>query len=113
MKATLRIAINEAFHKAKLAASVDDFQAAYQWLERAHILTQRMPVAHTKSHWLMLKLGLLTKDWREVAGQFPRIIAALLFSTIWVPAGNTGRARISAFSVMPLSADLEELLRED
>jgi hypothetical protein len=61
----------------------------------------------------MLKLGVLTKDWREVMGQLPRIVAALLFSRIWVPVGNTGRARISAFSVMPLSTDLEELLRED
>jgi hypothetical protein len=60
----------------------------------------------------MLNLGLLTKDWREVAGQLPRITAALLFSRIWVPVGNTGRAHVSAFSVMPLSADLQELLRE-
>ncbi|WP_317846464.1 MULTISPECIES: DUF3703 domain-containing protein [unclassified Pseudomonas] len=56
-----------------------------------------MPLAHVKSHWLMLNLGLQTKDWREVAGQLPRIIAALLFSRIWVPVGNTGRARVSAF----------------
>lgn len=90
-----------------------NYQVAYCWLERAHILTQRMPLAHAKSHWLMLKLGVLTKDWREVVGQLPRIVAALLFSRIWVPVGNTGRARISAFSVMPLSTDLEELLRED
>lgn len=90
-----------------------NYQVAYCWLERAHILTQRMPLAHAKSHWLMLKLGVLTKDWREVMGQLPRIVAALLFSRIWVPVGNTGRARISAFSVMPLSTDLEELLRED
>ena len=113
MKEVLRSAITEAFHEAGLAMRAQDFQAAYCWLERAHILTQRMPLAHAKSHWLMLNLGWLTKDWREVAGQLPRILAALLFSRIWVPVGNTGRARVSAFSVMPLSAELEELLRED
>ncbi|WP_223415599.1 MULTISPECIES: DUF3703 domain-containing protein [unclassified Pseudomonas] len=113
MKEALRSAIVEAFREAGLAVRARDFQAAYCWLERAHILTQRMPLAHAKSHWRMLNLGLLTKDWREVVGQLPRIVAALLFSRIWVPIGNTGRARISAFSVMPLSADLEELLRED
>ncbi|WP_336299072.1 DUF3703 domain-containing protein [Pseudomonas sp. WJP1] len=72
-----------------------------------------MPLAHAKSHWFMLNLGRMTKDWRVTAGQDPRIVAALLFSRILGPVGNTGRARISAFSVMPLSADLEELLRED
>lgn len=113
MNETLRSAITEAFREAGFAVRASDFQAAYRWLERAHILTQRMPLAHAKSHWLMLNLGLLTKDWREVVGQLPRIVAALLFSRIWVPIGNTGRARISAFSVMPLSTDLEELLRED
>ena len=113
MKETLRSAITEAFREAGLAVRHRDFQAAYGWLERAHILTQRIPLAHAKSHWLMLKLGWLTKDWREVAGQLPRIVAALVFSTIWVPVGNTGRASVSAFAAMPLSADLEELLRED
>ncbi|WP_434588863.1 DUF3703 domain-containing protein [Pseudomonas sp. R4-83] len=113
MKEALRGAIAEAFSEAGLAVRTSDFQEAYRWLERAHILTQRMPLAHARSHWLMLKLGVLTKDWREVVGQLPRIVAALLFSRIWVPVGNTGRARISAISVMPLSADLEELLRED
>ncbi|WP_434578005.1 DUF3703 domain-containing protein [Pseudomonas sp. Z5-35] len=113
MKETLRSAIIKAFNEAGLAVRASDIQAAYRWLERAHILTQRMPLAHAKSHWLMLKMGVLTKDWREVVGQLPRIIAALLFSRVWVPAGNTGRARVNALSVMPLSADLEELLRED
>ncbi|MBD0678067.1 DUF3703 domain-containing protein [Pseudomonas sp. PSB11] len=113
MKEVLRNAITEAFHEAGLAMRARDFQAAYRWTERAHILTQRMPLAHAKSHWLMLTLGWITKDWREVVGQLPWIVAALLFSRIWVPFGNTGRARVSAFSVMPLSADLEELLRKD
>ena len=113
MKDALRSAITEVFHEAGLAMRAQDFHAAYRWIERAHILTQRMPLAHAKCHWLLLKLGLLTKDWREVMGQIPRIVAALLFSKIWVPVGNTGRARVSAFSAMPLPADLAELLRED
>ncbi|MDI1329459.1 DUF3703 domain-containing protein [Pseudomonas sp.] len=113
MREVFRSAIAEAFHEAGIAMRAKDYQTAYRWLERSHILTQRMPLAHAKSHWFMLNLGLLTKDWREVVGQVPRIVAALLFSRIWVPAGNTGRARVSAFSAMPLSADLEELLRED
>jgi len=53
------------------------------------------------------------RDWREVAGQLPRIIAALLFSRLWVPIGNSGRARISAFARQPLSAELQRLLDEE
>ncbi len=40
----------------------------------------------------------------------PRILAALLFSRIWVPIGNTGRARVSAFQPMPVAEDLRSLL---
>ena len=52
------------------------------------------------------------RDWREVSGQLPRIFAALLFSRIWVPLGNSGRARVSAFQPMPLSEELRRLLDE-
>lgn len=113
MREVLRSAITKAFHEAGLAIRSKDYPTAYRWLERAHILTQRMPLAHARSHWRMLKVGFLTRDWREVVGQVPRIFAALAFSKVWVPVGNTGRARVSAFSVIPLTADLEELLRED
>lgn len=113
MKAALRNAIAEAFLEARREIQAMDYQAAYCWLERAHILTQRMSLAHAKTHWIMLQVGLLTRDWREAAGQAPRIFAALLFSRVWVPMGNTGRARVSAFATMSLSPDLQELLRED
>ena len=91
----------------------DDPLVAFTALERAHILSQRLPVLHAYSHWRMLRLGWQLRDWREVAGQLPRIIAALLFSRLWVPIGNSGRARISAFARQPLSAELQRLLDED
>ncbi|WP_137820177.1 DUF3703 domain-containing protein [Pseudomonas sp. 2FG] len=112
MKEALRIAIDEAFLQASIATGVQDHQKAFRWLERAHILTQRMPLLHARSHWLMLQLGWRTRDFRELAGQIPRILAALLFSRIWVPIGNTGRARVSALAPMPIPADLQQLLRE-
>jgi hypothetical protein len=58
----------------------------------------------------MFKLGWQTGDFREVAGQLPRIVAAVLFSRLWVPLGNTGRARVSAFAPMPVSDELQQLL---
>jgi hypothetical protein len=111
MKAALQLAIEEAFQQAEHAMQERRNTDAFQWLERAHILTQRQPVPHARSHWLMLVLGWQTRDYREVAGQIPRIVAALLFSKIWVPIGNTGRSRISAFAPMPISQELQRLLQ--
>ncbi|MGH8436980.1 MAG: DUF3703 domain-containing protein [Pseudomonas sp.] len=113
MKEALRVAIDEAFQQAEQSMWEKRSGDAFRWLERAHILTQQQPYLHARSHWMMLKLGWQTRDYREVAGQFPRIIAALLFSKIWVPAGNTGRARVSAFTPMPLTEELQVLLGKD
>ncbi|SDU15528.1 DUF3703 domain-containing protein [Halopseudomonas salegens] len=110
MKTALQLAIAQAFQQAEYAKQEQRSADAFQWLERAHILTQRQPLLHARSHWMMLALGWQTNDYREVAGQIPRIVAALLFSRVWVPFGNTGRSRVSAFKPMPISAELKELL---
>ncbi len=54
--------------------------------------------------------GLRRSDTTEVVGQVPRIVAAILFSRIWVPRGNTGRARVSALKPMPVPEDLRDLV---
>ena len=69
-----------------------------------------MTVRHTHVHWLMLAAGWRRRDWREAAGQAPRILASVLFSRLWVPKGNSGRARVSAFAPMPVPADLRHLV---
>jgi len=79
-------------------------------LERAHILGQRSTVKHTYAHWLMFRAGLQRRDFREVLGQVPRMLASLLFSRIWVPLGNTGRSRVPAMKPMPIPEDLRHLL---
>jgi hypothetical protein len=61
----------------------------------------------------MLKLGAAVGDTREVFGQMSRIVAATVFSRIWVPAGNTGRANVSAVQPMPIPDDLRALLEAD
>jgi hypothetical protein len=58
----------------------------------------------------MLVAGLRCGDRREVVGQVPRIVASLLFSRLWVPRGNSGRARVSAFRPMPVPGDLRRLV---
>ena len=111
MREELHKALQLAFAEGQAALRRTDPQTALLWLERAHILSQRMPLRHARAHWLMLRAGWMQGDWREVAGQLPRIVAALLFSLIWVPLGNTGRARVSAFKPMPLTDELQKLLR--
>ena len=110
MRMELRKAIDEAFVQAQQELRAHRSDKAMVWLERAHVLTQRRPWLHARSHWLMLRAGWQQGDAREVLGQVPRILAALLFSRIWVPIGNTGRARVSAFQPMPISEELRRLL---
>jgi hypothetical protein len=92
------------------AEGAGDFQTAFTHLERAHILSQKYALAHAATHLRMLRLGWRTRDFREVLGQLTRTIAALVFSRIWVPVGNTGRANVSAFAPMPVPEDLAEIL---
>ena len=90
-----------------------DLTAAFAHLERAHILAQRRTWLHVRSHWAMLVIGWHKRDRREVLGQLARIVAAALFSRLWVPVGNTGGANISPMRQMPLPDDLAEILAND
>ncbi|GLZ87413.1 hypothetical protein Pres01_34640 [Metapseudomonas resinovorans] len=113
MNRDLRAAVDESLLNARQALGVKSPLQAYPWLERAHILTQKRPLLHAYSHWLMLQAGWVARDYREMLGQVPRIFAAVLFSKVWVPEGNTGRARVSAFQPMPISEELQQLLQGD
>ena len=93
-----------AAQSADLAGRPGD---AFAHLERAHILGQRSISAHTLVHWRMFRHGLRRRDVREMLGQVPRMLAALTKTLIWVPKGNTGGARVSAFQPMPVPKDLK------
>ncbi len=96
---------------ARKAEALGDLSQAFIHLERAHILSQRFTLAHSATHLRMLKLGWRTRNIREVLGQLTRAVAAVLFSRIWVPVGNTGRANVSAFAPMPVPEDLALVLK--
>jgi len=103
-------------YQAELAAATDaahqsDFATAFSHLERAHILSQKFAFAHAATHIRMLRLGWRTRDAREIFGQLTRAAAALVFSRIWVPLGNTGRASVSPFEPMHVPEDLANILR--
>ena len=84
--------------------------AAFGHLERAHILSQRYTIAHVRSHLRMWAWAWRQRHWRELTGQSIRILAAAMFSRIWVPEGNTGGANVSAFRTMPIPDDLRDLM---
>lgn len=110
MRDTLKAAYKQELAASRSAQSRGDSDAAFQHLERAHILRQRFAFAHAATHLRMLRLGWKRRDVREIRGQLTRALAALVFSRIWVPRGNTGRARVSAFAQMPVPDDLARLI---
>lgn len=100
----------EELAMARRALQNRDFELCFAHLERAHVLAQRLTLRHTHVHGLMFVAGLRRRDYREAIGQLPRMLASVLFSRLWVPRGNTGRARVSAFRPMPVPEDLRHLV---
>ena len=113
MNLALRNAYKAELSAANSAAAGGKVEVAFHHLERAHILSQRHTSEHVHVHWLMLRLGASVGAWREVIGQSTRIVAAAVFSRIWVPIGNTGRANVSAMRPMPIPDDLRSVLEND
>ena len=107
----MREALRKAFDaELRAASAARDHTELLHHLARAHILSQRYTRSHVYVHWLMFRAGLAARDMREVVGQVTRMIAAALFSRIWVPIGNTGLANVSAVRPMPIPDDLKPLL---
>jgi hypothetical protein len=106
----LREALQRELESAGRNEAAGDLSGAFAHLERAHILSQRYTLIHAAVHLRMLRIGWRRRDAREVFGQTTRSIAALLFSRLWVPLGNTGGANVSALRPMPLPVDLKALL---
>ncbi|MBA3592212.1 MAG: DUF3703 domain-containing protein [Polaromonas sp.] len=85
----------------------------WAWLEAAHVLGQQNFALHWASHTAMLRFALQTRDLGEVAGQLFRLALVPLGHLMQrLPAGNSGRATVSAFAAMPLDRHLSELIRQ-
>lgn len=112
----MRIELKQAIeHEYRLAAAREAeglTEVAFRHLERAHILSQRFTVAHVRSHLRMWGWAWRQRQPREIFGQTTRILAAVLFTRIWVPEGNTGGANVSAVKPMPIPDDLKTLLEQ-
>lgn len=113
MNAAVRDAFEREWRLAAAARDAGDLDGAFHYLERAHILGQRSTRLHVRSHVGMLGIGWRRRDAREISGQLVRIVAAALFSRLWVPVGNTGGANVSAMRPMPVPPDLQAILEMD
>ena len=113
MGQVIREAFDREWRNSRAARDAGDFNAAFQHLERAHILGQRSTRLHVRSHVGMLGIAWQRRDLPEIAGQLTRIVAAALFSRLWVPVGNTGGANVSATRPMPVPPDLQAILDAD
>jgi hypothetical protein len=89
----------------------NELDSAFFHLERAHILGQSYIIPHTKSHVWMLKVGFKKQSFKDIFGQVTRIIAAILFSKVWVPLGNTGGTNVNPLKPMPIPEDLKNILK--
>jgi hypothetical protein len=110
-----RQAIRDAWANERAAAgharAGGDTTAEWHHLERAHILSQPLAIAHVRTHLAMLGYGLRRRDRREVIGQVVRLLVAGSASALGrYPSGNTGGANVSAMTPMAIPADLHAVL---
>ena len=86
---------------------------AWRHLERAHILGQQYPLAHSYVHWKMLIFGIKCKQVKEIIGQIPRLIFGGVKSFVGhVPIGNPGGANVSPIKPFPIDADLRNIFAQ-
>ena len=110
-RALLTSYVNAELHSARAATTRGDLDAAWRALERAHVLSQPSPWLHVRAHLAMLRLGLATRDPREVTGQLYRSVVAAPASALGIaPLGNIGRAHVPSRLPMPLAPEVRAAL---
>ncbi|HMV08083.1 MAG TPA: DUF3703 domain-containing protein [Cyclobacteriaceae bacterium] len=90
---------------------LEKWMLAWRHLERAHILGQPWAVEHTEIHWKMLKFGIAIKDWKEIAGQLPRLVFGGVKSFVGkIPVGNTGGSNVPPLRPMEIPEDIKAMM---
>ncbi len=96
--------------KYQIAYSNGELQQAWSHLERAHIIGQRYPFAHTYVHWKMLEFGIRIKSGKEIFGQIPRLIFGGPKSFVGkIPVGNPGGANVPPLKSFPIEKELQDI----
>lgn len=99
--------------RSRAHAAAGAWDEAWSALELAHVISQPSASLHVKAHAEMLRLALRVGDVREVLGQLLRMTFGGIASAAGrFPAGNTGRARVSAFAPMPIPEEARRVFAE-
>ncbi len=101
---------NAELENYKIEYSNGNLQSAWNHLERAHIIGQKYPYAHSFVHWKMLQFGIKIKDRKEIIGQIPRLIFGGIKSFVGkIPIGNPGGANVPPLKPFPITEELKEI----
>lgn len=97
--------------KAKHERDLGNADKEFRHLENAHVLGQESTLCHVKVHILMLVWAIRNSRFKELLGQFFRILGAITMTPIGlVPTGNTGGANVSPFKVMPIIKNHQKII---
>lgn len=108
----------EYYYKEELAKYETEyvsgnFQSAWRFLERAHIIAQKYPCQHTFVHWKMLQFGFKIKNAKEILGQIPRLLFGGVKSFVGkIPVGNPGGANVPPLKPFPIDSEIQEIFRK-
>ena len=106
----LRPYFNAELENYKNEFSEGNLKNAWNYLERAHIIGQNYPYAHTLVHWKMLKFGFRIKSRKEILGQIPRLVFGGVKSFVGViPIGNPGGTNVPPLKPFPIEKELQEI----
>ncbi|NTX00294.1 DUF3703 domain-containing protein [Myxococcus sp. CA040A] len=114
MHPTLRAHFDHELQSASESQTRGDFQAAWHFLERAHVLSQAHAWPHLQVHGAMFVWAWRHGDVRELFGQLPRLLLAAPGSWLGrAPLGNTGGSNVGIFTPLPIQEDLQVMLRHE
>ncbi len=113
---TIPLALKPYYQKelidAEVAFKQNHIQQSWRHLERAHILGQPYPFAHSFVHWKMLLFGIKTKNIKEIIGQIPRLIFGGVKSFVGkIPVGNTGGANVPPLQPMEIPEEILNIIK--
>lgn len=111
--ASRHIAFERVLAKAQLSYRAGDYTRAMGLLQDAHVIGQGLWWPHLRSHLWMLRIATVRRDWHEIRGQMLRIVLVPIGNaTGRLPLGNTGDAKVNAFTPMPLPQRLQSILEK-
>ena len=108
------ISINQRVVTERLllqAAQASSSEQRWDFLIAAHIVGQSNLRLHVMTHCAMLSAAFQASEWREVLGQLLRLALVPLGHALnRLPYGNTGRADVNAFKLMPIAPQHQHLI---